>query len=152
MLLYTKNTHHCNGGDEKSNHSRALLCRPQAHGHQEAGYPRSTTYDIVGRQKQGKDASHSPRVPGTLADATVPGWPEEIRGGQPKAANDHTGKEEGCIEENDQEVIGDLGDGILQDDKEAPPDSHHQGKTAQALLEDPFQAEEEACWPCSCLL
>ncbi len=28
VLLYTKNTHHCNAGDEKSNHSRALPCRP----------------------------------------------------------------------------------------------------------------------------
>ena len=30
------------------------------------GYPRSTVYDIVACQKQGKDVSCSPRVPGTL--------------------------------------------------------------------------------------
>ncbi len=30
------------------------------------GYPRSTIYDVVACQKQGKDASRSPRVPGTL--------------------------------------------------------------------------------------
>ncbi len=76
-------------------------------------------------------------------DATVPGWPEEISGGQPKAANDHTGKEEGGIEDNNQEVIGDLGDDIVQADKEAPPDSHHEGKKAQALPGDPFQAERK---------
>ncbi len=34
------------------------------------GYPRSTIYDIVACQKQGKDASCSPRVLGTLNKQT----------------------------------------------------------------------------------
>ncbi len=118
------------------------------------GYPRSTVYRHCDLPEAGEGCQPQPQSAGhsQQADTMVPGWSEEISGGQPKAANDHTGKEEGDIEDNDQEVIGDLGDDILQADKEAPPDSHHEGKKAQALPEDPFQAEEEACWLCSCLL